>query len=77
MQAVSDLVDKYTDAELPNAWRCLLARMPCDTAAIKLFFELKGKYQQKVTATVACKNPYESLTEEDLLILARGEAGAD
>ena len=73
LQEVSKLVERYTDAELPYAWRCLLARMPVDTAAIKLYFELKGRYQQKVTATVEYSNPYAALTEEELRRLANGD----
>lgn len=41
---ISELVNSYTDSELPYAYKCLLARMPVDTAAIRLFFELKQKY---------------------------------
>lgn len=44
LQLLSELVSTYTDAELPYAYKCLLSRMPVDTSAIKLFFELKQKY---------------------------------
>ena len=44
LQLIAELVGTYTDAELPYAYKCLLSRMPVDTSAIKLFFELKQKY---------------------------------
>lgn len=71
---VNKLVEIYTNAELPFAWKCLLARMPSDTAAIKLFFEMKGKYAQKVEATVM-ESPFSGLTKEQLEKLADGNSG--
>jgi hypothetical protein len=41
--------DKYTDSELADIWRALI--MQCkrgNVNAIKLYFELKGEYSQKV-----------------------------
>ena len=46
------LIEKYTDAELSAVWKALL--MKCkfgDTQAIKLFFELKGRYNQNVSVS--------------------------
>lgn len=49
LKYLSDQVDLYTDGELPEVWKALI--MQCvrgDTSAIKLYFELKGKYKQTV-----------------------------
>ncbi len=44
------LIDSYTDSELANAWKALIRRATNgNTEALKLFFELKGKYKQEVT----------------------------
>lgn len=46
---VDSLIDSYTDAELSTVWKALIRRCICgDTQAIKLYFELKGKYKQQV-----------------------------
>ena len=46
---VDDLIEKYTDSELAAVWRALIKRcLDGDLSAIKLFFELKGKYKQQV-----------------------------
>lgn len=40
----------FTDAEEHNAWKALIKNINRgETQAIKLFFELKGKYTQKVS----------------------------
>ena len=46
---VNEKIDKYTDRELAEVWKSLIkeAKMG-DTRAIKLFFELKGKYKQEI-----------------------------
>ena len=44
------LVEKYTDTELANAWKALVNKANSgNVEALKLFFELKGKYKQEVT----------------------------
>lgn len=46
---VTYLIDSYTDSELAGVWKSLIKK--CNTGevpAIKLFFELKGKYRQQV-----------------------------
>ena len=44
------LVDKYSDSELPNAWRALIKKANCgNVEALKLFFELKGKYKKEIS----------------------------
>lgn len=44
------LIDSYTDSELANAWKALIKRANGgNVEALKLFFELKGKYKQEVT----------------------------
>lgn len=46
---VNGLIDTYTDAELSSVWRALIKNCKNgDTRAIKLYFELKGKYKQEV-----------------------------
>lgn len=41
------LINKYTDAELSAVWKALLLKCKSgDVQAIKLYFELKGKYNQ-------------------------------
>lgn len=55
LKEVGKLVDKYTATKLAYAWHCLIARMPVDTAAIKLYFELQGKYKQDVKLDIAGK----------------------
>ena len=43
------LVEKYTDSELANAWRALVNKANSgNVEALKLFFEMKGKYKQTV-----------------------------
>ena len=46
---INEKIDKYTDRELAEVWKSLIkeAKMG-DTRAIKLFFELKGKYKQEI-----------------------------
>ena len=49
---VNKLIDKYTDAELAAVWKALIRKCKIgDVQAIKLFFELKGKYSQNVNVS--------------------------
>ncbi|MGN0451075.1 MAG: phBC6A51 family helix-turn-helix protein [Acutalibacteraceae bacterium] len=49
MAYVNELVERYTDSELASVWRVLIDKcLEGNVNAIKLFFELKGKYKQKV-----------------------------
>lgn len=60
-------VDKYTDGELADIWKALLRKCKLgDTAAIKLYFELKGKYKTNIEVNANIANPYAALTTEDL-----------
>ncbi len=44
------LIEKYTESELANVWRSLISKAKGGSVeAIRLYFELKGKYNQKVT----------------------------
>ena len=44
------LIENFTDSELPNAWRALVKKANCgNVEALKLFFELKGKYKQEIS----------------------------
>lgn len=46
---VAELINKYTDAELPAVWKSLINKcVSGDVAAIKLYFEMKGKYKQQI-----------------------------
>lgn len=46
---VNSLIDTYTDAELGVVWKALIYRCTIgDVQAIKLYFELKGKYKQQI-----------------------------
>lgn len=48
-QYLQDLIDKYTDSELPAMWKTLIRKgVSGDVSAMKLYFELKGKYKQQV-----------------------------
>ena len=50
---VEKLVAQYTDGELARVWKALLRQCEKgDTQAIKLFFELKGKYKTSVDVAV-------------------------
>lgn len=49
-QYIDKLIEKYTDSELSAAWKALINRaLSGDVPALKLYFELKGKYKQNVT----------------------------
>lgn len=46
---VEKLIGRYTDAELAEVWRALIKQCKAGNVnAIKLFFELKGKYRQQI-----------------------------
>jgi len=46
------LIDRYADSELSNVWRALIQQAKKGNVnAIKLYFELKGKYKQEVELT--------------------------
>ena len=46
---IAYLIDSYTDSELANVWKALISKAKVgNTEAIKLYFELKGKYKQTV-----------------------------
>ena len=43
------LVENYTNSELANAWKALVKKANSgNVEALKLFFEMKGKYKQTV-----------------------------
>ena len=43
------LINKYSDSELPNAWRALIKKANGgNVEALKLYFELKGKYKKEI-----------------------------
>jgi AcrR family transcriptional regulator len=46
---VNRLIDRYTDSELSRVWKSLMRLIDKgDLQAIKLYFELKGKYKAGV-----------------------------
>ena len=46
---VNELIAAYTDGEIGGVWKALINRcLLGDVQAIKLYFELKGKYKQQV-----------------------------
>lgn len=46
---VDELIDKYTDSELSRVWKALMKLIDKgDIQAIKLYFELKGKYKDTI-----------------------------
>ena len=46
---INELIDKFTDSELSSVWKSLIYRAKDgDVQAIKLYFELKGKYKTTV-----------------------------
>ncbi len=48
------LISKYTDGELAAVWKALLRKCKSgDIQAIKLYFELKGRYKQKLEHSAA------------------------
>ena len=51
---INSKIDKYTDRELSEVWKSLIynATVERDTKAIKLFFEMKGKYKQDIDLSV-------------------------
>ena len=49
---INSQIDIVTEGHLSDAWRSLILQVhKGDTQAIKLFFELKGKYNQKLELT--------------------------
>lgn len=49
IQYVNELIKLHTDSELGTVWNALIERCKVgDVAAIKLYFEMKGKYKQKI-----------------------------
>lgn len=46
---ISSLIDRYTDSELASVWKALIRQCKAgDISAIRLYFELKGKYRQQI-----------------------------
>lgn len=49
---LNSVIDQYADGELPAVWKALISKCKSgDVQAIKLYFELKGKYQQTINHT--------------------------
>ena len=70
LEYIQGLIDRFTDSELAAVWKSLIIECKKgNVQAIKLYFELKGKY----TANVRIESPYAGLTTEELRKLADGE----
>ncbi len=60
---VNSLIDKYTDAELAGVWKALsLKARGGDIQAIKLYFEMKGKYKH----TQEINHKFENLSSDEV-----------
>lgn len=47
--ALESAIDDYTDSELAHIWRSLIQKAESGSVeAVKLYFELKGKYKQQL-----------------------------
>lgn len=76
LQYINNLIDKYTDSELPAVWKALVNQCKQgDVKAIKLYFELKGKYNLNIKAdlTTNYQNPFADISTEDLKKLIADE----
>ena len=70
IEYINSLVERYTDSELAAVWKALVRECrKGNVQAIKLFFELKGKY----TANIRIESPFAGLTTEELRKLADDE----
>lgn len=68
---VDELIDKYTDSELSRVWKALMKLIDKgDFQAIKLYFELKGKYKDTVGRSNAKKEQQSNLLQ---LLAGTGE----
>lgn len=66
---INSLIDKYTDSELASVWKSLITKCKRgDVQAIKLYFELKGKYTAKIQTNISANinNPFAELSTEEL-----------
>ena len=67
LEYIQGLIDQFTDSELAEVWKSLVKECKKgNVQAIKLFFELKGKY----TANIKIESPFAGLTTEELRKLA-------
>lgn len=81
---IESLVDTYTDAHLADVWRSLTKQcIRGDVSAMKLFFELKGRYRQKVEHTgkdggpIEVTSPREQLASRIASLASRNGTGED
>ena len=64
---INSLIERYTDSELAAVWKSLVRECKKgNVQAIKLFFEMKGKYTEKIKI----ESPFAGLTTEELRKLA-------
>ena len=68
---VDELIDKYTDSELSRVWKALMKLIDKgDIQAIKLYFELKGKYKDTIGRNSVKKEEQSNLLQ---LLAGTGE----
>lgn len=60
---INSMIDNYSDAVLPGVWKALSRKAESgDTTAIKLFFEMKGKYREVKDVN----HNFNNVSEEDM-----------
>ena len=73
---VDELIDKYTDSELSRVWKALMRLIDKgDFQAIKLYFELKGKYKGFRECHIQPDWLLMYLKEDDVLVLTLVDTG--
>ena len=66
---INSIIERYTDSELGPVWKALVNQCKKgNVQAMKLFFELKGKY----TANIKIESPFAALSADELRKLADG-----
>ncbi len=55
--ALQARIRKYAASLLPYAWECLRERMPKDTQALKLYYQLLGEYKEQMELSGPAGSP--------------------
>lgn len=64
---IQEQIDSFTDYELSAVWKSLIAKCKNgDVQAIKLYFELKGKYSLKVEVSEKLSDVFKQIGGEGL-----------
>lgn len=65
---LQERIDRFTDCELSAVWKALIAKCKSgDVQAIKLYFELKGKYSLKVEVSEKLADVFAQMGGEELV----------